>query len=55
MEGSEQHFYQFQLISISTKGIKTIEYGKLVGKERKTLYADSFTDARAFLEYLLTK
>jgi hypothetical protein len=55
MEGSEQRFYKFHLFSRFTEGIKTTENGKPVGKERITLYADSFTDARAFLEYLLTE
>lgn len=55
MEGATQYFYKFYLQSKFTEGIKTTEFGKPVGKESITLYANSFTDARAFLEYLLTE
>lgn len=53
MEGNKQRFYAFDLQSKFVDGIKTTERGVPVGKESIYLYADSYTDARDFLEYLL--
>lgn len=53
MEGSEQRFFKFTLYSKYVDGIKTTEYGKPVGKESITIYADFRSDAQDFLEHLL--
>lgn len=55
MEGSQQRYYQFDLFSKFTEGIKTTEYGKPVGYESSTFTCEGYSDARDFLEYLLVE
>ncbi|MDZ4846919.1 MAG: hypothetical protein SH857_15390 [Chitinophagales bacterium] len=55
MEGSRQHYYQFEIFSKFTEGIKTTEYGKPVGYESSTFTCESYSAAHDFLEYLLVE
>lgn len=53
MEGSVQNFFRFTIYSQTVDGIKTMEYGKVVGLETVTVYCDSYSDAKDFLNYLM--